>query len=149
MRLQYELMEGSPRSTEFVALGQPGSEAYAGLETFENPCPGRDYVIETICPEFTSVCPKTGQPDFGTLTITYVPDRLCFELKSLKLYLQTLNRRQVGPQGLGHLVRILIGDQAETELGRGLGRQHGFGTLSLIAAGQAVDIEGRPGPAAF
>ena len=58
------------------------------LETFPNPFPGRDYVIETVCPEFTSLCPKTGQPDFGTLTITYVPDRKCFELKSLKLYLQ-------------------------------------------------------------
>lgn len=58
------------------------------LETFDNPFPHRDYEIETICPEFTSVCPKTGQPDFGTLTITYIPDRLCYELKSLKLYLQ-------------------------------------------------------------
>lgn len=58
------------------------------LDVFENPYPDRDYEIETICPEFTSLCPKTGQPDFGTLTITYVPDRLCFELKSLKLYLQ-------------------------------------------------------------
>ncbi len=58
------------------------------LETFENQFPNRDYVIETVCPEFTSVCPKTGQPDFGELTITYVPDRLCIELKSLKLYLQ-------------------------------------------------------------
>ena len=58
------------------------------LETFPNPYPQRDYSIETICPEFTSLCPKTGQPDFGTLTITYVPDQLCYELKSLKLYLQ-------------------------------------------------------------
>ncbi|MCG6155086.1 preQ(1) synthase [Rubinisphaera margarita] len=58
------------------------------LETFDNPYPERDYVIETVCPEFTSVCPKTGQPDFGTLYITYIPDRLCFELKSLKMYLQ-------------------------------------------------------------
>ncbi len=58
------------------------------LETFENPYPGRDYEIESVCPEFTSVCPITGQPDFGTLTITYVPDQRCFELKSLKLYLQ-------------------------------------------------------------
>lgn len=58
------------------------------LETFDNPHPRRDYVIETICPEFTSMCPKTGQPDFGTLIITYVADRKCFELKSLKLYLQ-------------------------------------------------------------
>ena len=64
------------------------------LETFPNPHPDRDYVIETICPEFTSVCPKTGQPDFGTLTITYVPDTKCFELKSLKLYLQAY--RNVG-----------------------------------------------------
>ena len=64
------------------------SEAFRDiLETFENPHPSRDYVVETICPEFTSLCPKTGQPDFGTLTITYVPNQLCFELKSLKLYL--------------------------------------------------------------
>jgi 7-cyano-7-deazaguanine reductase len=58
------------------------------LETFENPYFERDYEVETICPEFTSMCPKTGQPDFGTLTITYIPDRVCYELKSLKLYLQ-------------------------------------------------------------
>jgi 7-cyano-7-deazaguanine reductase len=58
------------------------------LEVFDNPFPQRDYEIETICPEFTSLCPKTGQPDYGTLTIIYIPDRLCFELKSLKLYLQ-------------------------------------------------------------
>lgn len=58
------------------------------LETFDNQYPGRDYTIEIVCPEFTSVCPKTGQPDFGTLTITYVPDRKCVELKSLKFYLQ-------------------------------------------------------------
>ncbi len=58
------------------------------LETFENQYPDREYLIETVCPEFTSVCPKTGHPDFGELTIAYVPDRLCIELKSLKLYLQ-------------------------------------------------------------
>ena len=58
------------------------------LETFENPYPERDYVIKTVAPEFTSVCPITGQPDFGTLTITYVADNICFELKSLKFYLQ-------------------------------------------------------------
>lgn len=58
------------------------------LETFPNPNPGRDYEIEIVCPEFTSVCPKTGQPDFGTITFTYVADQQCVELKSLKLYLQ-------------------------------------------------------------
>ena len=60
----------------------------ATLETFENSFPQRDYAIDIVCPEFTSVCPKTGQPDFGTLTISYIPDALCVELKSLKLYLQ-------------------------------------------------------------
>ena len=58
------------------------------LETFDNEFPGRDYSIEIVCPEFTSVCPKTGQPDFGVLTLSYIPDRKCVELKSLKLYLQ-------------------------------------------------------------
>jgi 7-cyano-7-deazaguanine reductase len=58
------------------------------LETFANPNPGRDYTIEIVCPEFTSVCPKTGQPDFGTITFTYTPGERCVELKSLKLYLQ-------------------------------------------------------------
>ena len=57
------------------------------LETFENPEPSRDYLIEFTCPEFTCVCPRTGQPDFATLKISYVPDRRCVELKSLKLYL--------------------------------------------------------------
>jgi 7-cyano-7-deazaguanine reductase len=58
------------------------------LETFPNPAPGREYTIEIVCPEFTSLCPKTGQPDFGTITYTYTPDQTCVELKSLKLYLQ-------------------------------------------------------------
>ena len=57
------------------------------LETFPNPSPGRDYEIRFDCPEFTCLCPMTGQPDFATIRILYVPDRLCIELKSLKLYL--------------------------------------------------------------
>jgi len=57
------------------------------LETFENPKPERDYEIRFECPEFTCVCPRTGQPDFAVIRIRYVPDRLCVELKSLKLYL--------------------------------------------------------------
>ena len=58
------------------------------LETFPNPYPGRDYTIEIVCPEFTSLCPKTGQPDFGTISFRYTPAAACVELKSLKLYLQ-------------------------------------------------------------
>lgn len=56
------------------------------LEAFPNPRPGRDYQIEFVFPEFTSVCPVTGQPDFATITVRYVPDRQCVEMKSLKLY---------------------------------------------------------------
>lgn len=59
------------------------------LETFPNPYPGRDYDIVHVAPEFTSVCPKTGQPDFGEITVQYVADKLCVELKSLKFYLQS------------------------------------------------------------
>ncbi|MFP4053713.1 MAG: preQ(1) synthase [Phycisphaerae bacterium] len=58
------------------------------LETFENPCPQRDYLIRHVAPEFTSVCPKTGQPDFATIEIEYVAEARCVELKSLKFYLQ-------------------------------------------------------------
>jgi 7-cyano-7-deazaguanine reductase len=57
------------------------------LVTFENPYPDREYIIRHVCPEFTAICPVTGQPDFGTIVVRYVPDRLCVELKSLKLYL--------------------------------------------------------------
>ena len=61
--------------------------ASSTLETFPNPSPGRDYEVEIRCPEFTSVCPKTGLPDFGEIIITYVPDELCLELKALKYYM--------------------------------------------------------------
>ena len=64
------------------------------LETFSNKYPRRDYQITITCPEFTSVCPKTGLPDFGTIIIEYIPNKLCIELKSLKYYL--LNYRNEG-----------------------------------------------------
>ncbi len=56
------------------------------IDTFPNPAPQRSYVITHVCPEFTSVCPKTGQPDFATIELDYVPDQSCIELKALKLY---------------------------------------------------------------
>jgi 7-cyano-7-deazaguanine reductase len=80
----YDGIKSHPRIGVF-AVAFPTNE---GLETFDNQYPGREYVVEIVCPEFTSVCPKTGQPDFGTLTFNYVPDKKCVELKSLKLYLQ-------------------------------------------------------------
>jgi 7-cyano-7-deazaguanine reductase len=66
----------------------PVTPKTSDLETFPNQHPERDYLIEIDCPEFTSVCPKTGQPDFGVIRFAYVPDKTCVELKSLKLYLQ-------------------------------------------------------------
>src|SRR2546428_8026430 len=65
------------------------------LETFPNPRPERDYEIAIACPEFTSVCPKTGLPDFGEIRITYVPDARCVELKSLKYYLIEFRNRGI------------------------------------------------------
>lgn len=65
----------------------PASPRKAPLEAFRNTHPKRDYWIEFDCPEFTSLCPVTGQPDFGEITIRYIPDKLCLESKSLKLYL--------------------------------------------------------------
>ena len=70
-------------------------DASSILETFANPHPGRDYTILHVAPEFTSICPKTGQPDFGTVRLRYVPDKLCVELKSYKFYLQTFRNEGI------------------------------------------------------
>ena len=82
------------------------------LETFPNPQPGRDYLIRHVCPECTALCPVTGQPDFGTIVVRYVPDRLCVELKSLKLYIWSFRDEghffeQVTNQILDDLVKAL------------------------------------------
>ena len=69
--------------------------ASSTLETFPNPKPERDYEIEIRCPEFTSVCPKTGLPDFGEIVISYVPDELCLELKALKYYIVDFRNRGI------------------------------------------------------
>jgi len=83
----------------------------ATLETFPNPKPGREYEIEIRCPEFTSVCPKTGLPDFGEIVIRYVPDDLCLELKALKYYMLSFRNQgifyeQVTNQILDDLVAV-------------------------------------------
>lgn len=67
----------------------------SALETFANPRPERDYEIQIRCPEFTSVCPKTGQPDFGEILIVYTPAAACIELKSLKYYLQSYRNQGI------------------------------------------------------
>jgi len=77
------------------------------LETFPNRHPGRDYTIIHTCPEFTALCPKTGQPDFATIRITYVPDQLCVELKSLKLYLFGYRDRGIFYE---HVTNVILDD---------------------------------------
>jgi 7-cyano-7-deazaguanine reductase len=93
---------------EVLMPTQPSRE----LVTFPNPSPDRDYWIRHACPEYTALCPATGQPDFGEITISYVPDRLCVELKSLKLYLWAFRNEghyfeQVTNQILDDLVRAM------------------------------------------
>ena len=80
------------------------------LDTFENPAPQRDYEIAHTAHEFTSLCPVTGQPDFATIRFTYVPDRACVELRSLKLYLQSFRNEGVFYEALvNRLLEDLIG----------------------------------------
>ena len=91
------------------SLPPAGSPSRDLLETFANQFPDRDYTIEIVCPEFTSVCPKTGQPDFGTLTFRYVPDRVCVELKSLKLYLQAFRNEGIFYE---HVTNRIVDDRS-------------------------------------
>lgn len=79
----------------------------AAVETFPNQFPKRAYEIEITCPEFTAVCPKTGQPDFGTIVITYVPAATCLELKSLKLYLFAFRDRGIFYE---HTINTILDD---------------------------------------
>lgn len=85
------------------------SDFRSQLETFENQFSDRDYRIEIVAPEFTSVCPKTGQPDYGTLTIQYIPNKLCIELKSLKLYLQSFRNEGIFYE---HVTNTILDDLA-------------------------------------
>src|SRR5258707_5339695 len=73
----------------FKSMTEPSTR----LETFTNPTPERDYTIRMTIPEFSCLCPKTGQPDFATLKLEYVPDQRCVELKSLKLYIWSFRDR--------------------------------------------------------
>jgi 7-cyano-7-deazaguanine reductase len=79
----------------------------AAVDTFPNQFPDREYEIEIACPEFTAVCPKTGQPDFGTIEIQYVPAASCLELKSLKLYLVAYRDRGIFYE---HSVNTILDD---------------------------------------
>ena len=91
--------------------------ASSTIDTFPNPRPEREFEIAIDCPEFTSVCPKTGLPDFGTIRVTYVPERDCVELKSLKLYLFAFRDRGIFYE---HVTNVILDDLAEALAPRSL-----------------------------
>lgn len=97
------------KKTGLTQLGRktpiPASPAQATVEAFPNRHPDRDYTIRFDCPEFTSLCPLTGQPDFGHIVIEYVPDRLCLESKSLKLYLGSFRNEGSFAECITNLIR--------------------------------------------
>ena len=100
----------------------PAKPASRALVTFPNPAPDRDYSIRHECPEYTALCPVTGQPDFGTIIVLYVPNRACVELKSLKLYLWSFRNEghyfeQVTNQILDDLVKA-VRPRSMTVVGR-------------------------------
>jgi 7-cyano-7-deazaguanine reductase len=100
-------MEGTTRSTEFVALGHAGSEHYAGLESFPNPGVSR---VELTSDELVAVCPITGQPDLYVAAIDYTPRDLCLESKSLKLYLASYRNEGVFCEALAVKIRDDVAD---------------------------------------
>src|SRR4051812_48309885 len=101
-----------PRTRKADLSPRKGTAPAKSLETFPNPVPGRDYEIRFECPEFTCLCPRTGQPDFATIRIRYTPAERCVELKSLKLYLWSFRdeghfHEAVTNRILDDLVRLL------------------------------------------
>ena len=106
-------MASTTRSTDFVALGHPGSDQYAGLETFPNPGVAR---VELDGDELTAVCPVTGQPDLYNVHVEYAPGGLCLESKSVKLYFAGFRNEGVFAEALA--VRIRDDVAAALELGR-------------------------------
>jgi 7-cyano-7-deazaguanine reductase len=116
----------------------------ARLEVFPNRHPGRDYVIRHTCPEFTSVCPKTGQPDFGTIEILYVPDRACVELKSLKLYIQAFRNQGIFYEDV---VNVILDDLVSTVEPRRMTVEGRFnvrgGISSVVTASYEAPARGR------
>jgi 7-cyano-7-deazaguanine reductase len=117
---------------EFVALGQAGSDAYVGLETFENPGVTR---VEMTSDELSAVCPITGQPDMYVATIEYEPDALCLESKSLKLYLASYRNEGAFCEALAVKIRDDVGAVLElpSEKVRVTLRQKARGGITIVA----------------
>jgi 7-cyano-7-deazaguanine reductase len=115
------------------------------LETFPNRHPRRDYTVIHTCPEFTALCPKTGQPDFATIRITYVPDQLCVELKSLKLYLFGYRERGIFYE---HVTNVILDDLVRAVKPRSMTVEGEFnvrGGISSVVRATYAAPKRRPG----
>ncbi|MFC1834187.1 preQ(1) synthase [Thermodesulfobacteriota bacterium] len=106
-------------------------EGPSGLETFPNKYPKRDYLVRFDCPEFTSVCPITGQPDFARITITYIPDAKCIESKSLKMYLFAFRNKGMFHEEITNKILEDVVVACEPRWARVLGKMNPRGGISI------------------
>ncbi len=119
----------------------PGTPFQDELECFDNSYPDRDYTIEIVCPEFTSMCPKTGQPDFGVLTFRYVPATKCVELKSLKLYLQKFRNEGIFYENITNRILddfVKVVEPKSVTLESRWGARGGITSVITVAYSQSV-----------
>jgi 7-cyano-7-deazaguanine reductase len=109
------------------------------LEVFENKFPERDYVIEHIAPEFTSLCPKTRQPDFATIILKYIPDKYCVELKSLKLYYNSYRNDGVFYETLTNQILSDISEVVKPRIMRVIAEFNVRGGISSVISADFID----------
>lgn len=108
----------------------------ANVETFTNPAPERDYTIVHTCQEFTSVCPMTGQPDFATIELEYVPDKLCIELKALKLYYHGFRNEGIFYEAVTNRILDELSDVCQPRWMRVTGRFNVRGGITSVVTAE-------------
>ncbi|MEW6348141.1 MAG: preQ(1) synthase [Thermodesulfobacteriota bacterium] len=134
------------RTPDLTLLGTasvkyPRSPEEAKLEAFSNRYAFRDYTIEFDCPEFTSLCPITGQPDFARITITYVPDKLCIESKSLKLYLGSFRNTGMFHEEITNRILEDLTAACQPRSMRVVGRMNPRGGISIQVTAEYVNLD--------
>jgi 7-cyano-7-deazaguanine reductase len=107
------------------------------LAVFPNPAPHRDYTIKHVCPEFTSLCPETGQPDFATIDLEYIPDKTCIELKSLKLYYYSFRNEGIYYEGVVNQLLEELAGSCEPRWMRVTGNFNVRGGISSVVTAES------------
>jgi 7-cyano-7-deazaguanine reductase len=124
------------RAAKARASVEARKPAVEPVETFPNPNPERDYTIDVTAPEWTALCPITGQPDFATIRIAYVADRACLELKSLKLYLQSFRNRGVFHEAVTNEILDHLVASCRPRRMRVVGEFHARGGISTVVTAE-------------